>query len=348
MMQTLQPPVDLDSIVGRLTSELRTLVGPLDAHEIKEQVSDLVVERLDSRLAVRDRALNLDALSEKVAENVRSLVAPLADVQRKIEDLAAKEPVVATQNIDLSAIQKDILGALSDLPQRMSAATEALTSAQKTFASHAEHIDNDASAKTIRNVESIVSTFAIEQRKLVSQNQEFSDFCQDIIKHINALPEAMVEATKVLQNAHADFAARDTSQKDSEEIRRLMAANAELQIQLAKARGAHGLVRVEKDTFSERLRVAESERDRLSTRVDTLQDSLSNKASEMVALESKNVELEHALASALERLKAADVQAQSQQEKLSGLEKIKDELSAEKVQLKAKVCHGPDNWSCGH
>ncbi|KAI0735960.1 hypothetical protein C8Q76DRAFT_668735 [Earliella scabrosa] len=338
ILPSLQPQINLDAVVGRLTSELRTIVGPLDAHEIKEQVSDLVVERLDSRLAVRDRSLNLDALSDKLTENLRGLVAPLAEVQRKVEELAAKEPVAVSQQVDLSSIQQDILGALADLPQRLTAATDALTSAQTEFKTRADRTEKDAgSTKALRNIENAVSNVANEQKKLVSQNKEFSDFCQDIIKHINALPEAMVEATKVLQNAHADFAARDTSQKDSEEIRRLMATNTDLQVQLAKARGAHGQVRVEKDILNERVKAADAERERLNSRLETLQNSISNKAAETIAIEAKNVELEEALARALERLKAADVQAQSQAEKVAELEKAKNELSLEKQQLKAKV-----------
>ena len=105
----------------------------------------------------------------------------------------------------------------------------------------------------------------------------------------------------------------------------------------SKARGAHGQVRVEKETLSERVKVIEVERERLSSRLETLEDSISKKAADTITLETKNIELEHALASALERLKAADVQAQSQQEKILALEKSKGELGAEKLLLKAKV-----------
>ncbi|EIW65282.1 uncharacterized protein TRAVEDRAFT_68801 [Trametes versicolor FP-101664 SS1] len=339
ILPSLQPNINLDAVVGRLTSELRSIVGPLDPHEMKEQVSDLVVERLDSRLAVRDRALNVDTMSERVVENVRVLLAPLADMQRKIEELATVQPaqVIAPQ-LDTASLRQDILGVLSDLPQRLVAATEALGSAQTEFKVRADRVDKDSgSIKALQNVEAAISSVANDHKKLVSQNQEFSEFCNDIIKHINSLPEAMVEATKVLQNAHADFASRDTSQKDSEEIRRLMATTAELQVQLAKARGAHGQVRVEKDMLSERVKVAESERERLHSRVETLQNSVSNKAAEAAALEAKNIELEEALNRALDRIKAADVQAQSQQERLSELEKARHEVMLEKHQFKAKM-----------
>lgn len=337
ILPSMQPEIDLDSVVGRLTAELKTIVGPLDPHEMKEQVSDLVVERLDSRLAVRDRPLNVDAISEKVTESIRELVAPLAEVQKKVEELASKEPAVVAQELDLSSIQTEISGALADLPQRLSGAIDALNSAQNEFQTKAAQHDDDASAKALRDIENAVSAISTEQTKLVEQNQEFADFCQDIIKHINSLPEAMVEATKVLQNAHAEFATRDTSQKDSEEIKRLMADNSNLQVQVAKARGAHGQVRVEKDMLNERVKVAEAETERLNERVEGLQDSMSKKAADMVVLEAKNVELEEALARALERLKAADVQAQSQQERLVELEKARSEFGVEKQQLIAKV-----------
>ncbi|KAI0327259.1 hypothetical protein GY45DRAFT_1437070 [Cubamyces sp. BRFM 1775] len=338
ILPSLQPNINLDAVVGRLTSEIRAIVGPLDTHEIKEQVSDLVVERLDSRLAVRDRALNMDSMAERIAENVRGLLTPLTDVQRKIEELASKQPSTVAPQVDVSFIKEEVVQVLADLPHRLAAATEALNAAQSDFRNRADRVEKDAgSSKALQNVEAAISNVANDYKRLVSQNQEFSDFCNDIIKHINTLPEAMVEATKVLQNAHADFAARDTSQKDSEEIRRLMAANSELQVQLAKARGAHGQVRVEKDMLSERVKAAESERDRLLSRVELLQNSMSNKAAEAAALEAKNTELEEALARALDRLKAADVQAQSQQERLSELEKAKHEIGLEKQALKAKV-----------
>ncbi|KAI0770961.1 hypothetical protein BD413DRAFT_554018 [Trametes elegans] len=341
ILPSLQPNINLDAVVGRLTSEIRAIVGPLDAHEIKEQVSDLVVERLDSRLAVRDRTLNADAVSERLVENIRGLLAPLADVQRKVDEIATRQPPShvngVVPQIDTAVLRQDILSVLSDLPQRLTAAIEALGHAQAEL-KRADRVERDpGSSKALQNVEAAVTNVASDYKKLVLQNQEFSEFCNDIIKHINTLPEAMVEATKVLQNAHADFAARDTSQKDSEEIRRLMSANSELQVQLAKARGAHGQVRVEKDMLNERVKAAEAERDRLHERVEALQDSVSNKAAEAAAMEAKNAELEDALARALDRLKAADVQAQSQQERLSELEKSKHEIGLEKQQLKAKV-----------
>ncbi|KZT68449.1 hypothetical protein DAEQUDRAFT_671259 [Daedalea quercina L-15889] len=333
------PAIDEEAIVGRLTTEVRKIVAPLDAHEIKEQVSDLVVERLDSRLAVRDRAFNVDALTDKVTQSIAEVMAPIRELQVAVSTLGEKTPEVQNvPQVDLSSVREDMLGVLSDLPQQLVAATEALGSAQAEFKTRADKAEKDTpNPQNLSHIEASVRDVAREQQRLISQTQEFSDFCQDIIKHINTLPEAMLEATRILQNAHADFTARDTSQKDAEEIRRLMNANGELQVQLQKARSQHGQVRVEKDLLVDRLNATEADRDRLSTRVETLEESITVKTSELTAAEAKNVELEEALARALERLKAADVQAQTDSQRIAELDSSNRELNAEKQQLKARV-----------
>lgn len=344
LLPTLVPPsptIDEEALVGRLTTEVRKIVAPLDAHEIKEQVSDLVVERLDSRLAVRDRALNVDALTDKVMQSVSELLAPIREIQAGIEVLGKRTPEKQSvpQQLDLSAVRQDILSTLSDLPARLAAATDALGSAQSEFRIHTEKADKGSpDAKNLSQIEGAVREVAREQQRLISHTQEFSNFCDDIVKHINTLPEAMLEATRILQTAHADFSSRDTSQKDAEEIRRLMATSADLQVQLAKARGQHGQVRVEKDMLADRLKATETERDRLSIRVENLQESVTARASELAAAEAKNIELEEALSRALERLKAADVQAQTDSQRIAQLQASNSQLSTEKQQLKAQVC----------
>ncbi|CCL98342.1 uncharacterized protein FIBRA_00336 [Fibroporia radiculosa] len=331
------PEFDVEAVVGRLTSEVRKIVAPLDAHEIKEQVSDLVVERLDSRLAVRDRAFNVETLTGSVVQSVRDLLAPIHELQAAVDVLGQKE-LPAIPEINLDSVRDDVLKLLSDLPQRLGAATEALDSAQVEFKGQIAKFEQDSPlTKNISQLESMLGDMSREQQKLVSQNQEFSDFCQDIVKHIETLPDAMVEATKILHNAHSDFAARDTSTRDSEEIRRLMAANAEFQVQLAKARGAHGQVRVEKDLLADRISAVEAERSRLLSKVESLQDSISARTTEAQTSEARNAELEEALARALDRLKAADVQTQTDSARISQLESSNRELVSEKHQLKSQV-----------
>lgn len=343
ILPSLQPPApkfDADDLVVQLTTEMRRIIGPLDAHEIKEQVSDLVVERLDSRLAVRDKAFNVELVTEKVTESISGLLSPLEDLKAAIDDIAktqrtAPEPPV----IDTSGIRQDVLSLLSDLPDKLVTATDALGAAREELKSSQQQQarPENPSAKVISKIDHTLASVAEEQKKLVNQNTEFSDFCQAILKHIDALPETLVEATKVLQNVHTDIMARDTSEKDAEEIRKLMNANSDLQVNLAKARGAHGQVRVEKEMLDKRLRATELERDRAREKVDEVQSEVAHKHAEVAALEARNVELESALSQALERIKSSDVSTQASQERISTLEKSTQELVTENHQLKTKV-----------
>lgn len=337
MLSKMYPPqqFDADTVVGRLSSEVRKIVSGLDAHEIKEQVSDLVVARLESRLAVRDRHFSAEAVADKVKESIRGLLLPLNTIQSSLDALNAETPQAA---VDPAAVQEAISTALADLPAQLRAAVEAFANAQAQLKSLGERQTGDAaSAGDMQQVLESIEDVLDEQKRLVSQNNEFSDFCQDILKHINELPEAIVEATKVLQNAHSDILSRDTSKKDAEEIRRLMTVNTELQVQLAKARGSHGQVRVEKDALADRMRAVEIERDALRAKLEAAESSNAAKAAEVRAAEARAAELETSLSNALERTKSFDAVSQSSQDRILLLENTVADLTHEKEQLKSQV-----------
>ncbi|GJE94258.1 hypothetical protein PsYK624_104270 [Phanerochaete sordida] len=337
MLSKMYPPqqFDADTVVGRLSTEVRKIVSGLDAHEIKEQVSDLVVARLESRLAVRDRHFSAEAVADKVKESIRGLLLPLNTIQSSLDALNSESP---QPTLDTAAVQEAVAAALADLPAQLRVAVDAFAEAQAQLKSHPERPTGDAaSAGDIQQVLEGVEDVLDEQKRLVSQNNEFSEFCQDIIKHINELPEAIVEATKVLQNAHSDMLSRDMSQKDSEEIRRLMSHNAELQVQLTKARGLHGQVRVEKDALADRMHAVEVERDALRVKLEAVESSNTAKAAEIRAAEMRAVELGAALSQALERTKSFDVVSQSSQDRILLLETTVADMTNEKEQLKSQV-----------
>jgi chromosome segregation ATPase len=175
-----------------------------------------------------------------------------------------------------------------------------------------------------------------------TQNEELlsmhKSLREDLAERLNALPETLHAAVSVLQTAHAEFAvSRDASKRDQEEIRKLKAANAELQVQVAKARGAHGQVRVEKDNLAERLKDVESERDRLRSQVEELHNTIRTQSANTAAVESRNSELEAALSQSLARLKTSDVVTQTNQERISELEKANKEALVEQANLNSKV-----------
>jgi hypothetical protein len=335
----LAPALETETISARLTSEIRKAIAPVDAHEIKEQVADLVVERLDSRLAVRDMAFNVDNVTGKVSESVALLLEPMHEVASTVVDLIEGQLALRSQNDGLASSHKDMVALLADLPLKLANVMEAVDATKTELLSRAVMANKDSTSDdSILRIETTIDNFAGGQKLISTQTSKLLSLHQDVLERLSALPEALSAATGVLQSAHAEFASsRDTSKQDLDEVRRLKTQNADIQIQLAKARGAHGQVRVEKDNLVERLQIIEAERDRYRSQMDETQASAAAQATANTAFELRNSELEEALSQALARLKASDVAAQTNQERIAELEKINHDRTIQNQKLKSKV-----------
>ena len=147
----------------------------------------------------------------------------------------------------------------------------------------------------------------------------------------------MATIVKAAQVAQAELLARAVTKQDFEEVRSMMATNADLQLQLAKANAQNGAVRAEKGIVMERMTSAESERDRLRAKVDEIQAVMLLRATDAATSQARITELEEASSQSLARLKTSDVTIESQQERLLGLEKLNRELNSEKQALVSKV-----------
>lgn len=335
-----------DSVVTQITSEVRRVIAPIDAHEIKEQVADLVVERLDARLANRDKAFNVDSVSGRVAEGVLGGLQSVKDVGPKLDTLAASQASLSAKNDDLVAKHADLASLISSLPSQFEDLKCAVEAARSTSAESLPSTTSETSEgvlSTLRLIQTTVEAVANGQNSMLAGRDDLvalqKSFHQVLTDRLDALPESLTTAVTVLQNAHAEFAvSRDAAKCDADEIRKLKAANNELQVQLAKARGAHGQVRVEKDNLGERLKDVENDRDRLHAQVEELQAATSTRTSEVSALELRNSDLEAALSQSLARLKTSDVAAQSNQERIAELEKANKDAAAEQQALNAQVC----------
>ena len=337
-------PMDTEAIIAQITTEVRRVIAPIDAHEIKEQVADLVVERLDSRLAVRDSAFNVDAVSVKVTEGVSGLLQPLTDSTPKLDKLLDSQLALTAKNDDL-AVKHDAVAALvSNVPVQMEELRHMVESVKEIVPQQALSNRDEEIVTTLQRLESAIATISGGQSPGGQQNDELivlqKSLHQELSDRVNALSEPLIVAANVLQTAHAEFAvSREAAKHDADEIRKLKAANNDLQIQLAKARGAHGQVRVEKDNLGERLKDAENERDRLGNKVEELKSSSITQQNDTAAIELRNSELEEALSQSLARLKASDVATQTQQERIVELEKANRDATIEQQSLKSQVKH---------
>lgn len=328
--------LDTDAIIAQLTAEVRSIIAPIDPFEIKEQVADLVVERLDSRLAVRDRAFNVETVTGKVLEGVGRILEPIQHVTDNLRHLVEGQNILSTQQGGISSSQKDVTSLLSNFPAQFAAVMELLHNVQDELRSKANDDIQNQSNKAILSIVSTVEELANGQKSLSGYQDQLLPLQHDALGRLKALPEALSAATSVLQATQVDLTSSlDASKRDLEDLRK---SNTELQVQLAKARGAHGQVRVEKDALNDKVRLVEGDRDRLHSEVQELQVINTVKSTEAAALEKRNTELEEALAKALARLQASDVTAQSSQERIAELEKSNRELVSEKQIMKSKVC----------
>ncbi|KAL1740766.1 hypothetical protein HDZ31DRAFT_76658, partial [Schizophyllum fasciatum] len=335
------PAMDLTSRLemhryeDRLVTEVRRAIAPIDAFEIKEQVADLVVERLNARLATRDQ--HMDGLAGKVREIVTSSLAPIAKATSVLAILEEGQRSLTSKQNDLTASQKHANELVSQLPQQLKAAMDGFASTLKDLQSRpstrADPVLPDENLVAIKSMldklaASTASSSDATTEKVLGQQRELAE-------KLNALPETFASATSVLQAAHAEFAlTREQNRREMDDLRK---AVTEAQVQVAKARGAHGQVRVEKDVLNEKLGVVEADRNRLQEQVKTLQASATAKASEATAMEARNKELEQALATALARLKTSDVEASANKERIAALEKANRDLETDKLGMKAQI-----------
>ena len=330
------PPIDTDALTLKLITEVRRAIAPIDAFEIKEHVADLVVERLDSRLAVRDKTFNVDTVTARVTESVSQLLEVLKTVPSTLNEVMSLQKAVSDQHNSFATSQSGLVASISDIPDQVGSQLETLKNVQDDIM---RKLDQPVSISEpdvdIIFIKGLVETMAAHQKNLVGQNEDISSHTKHLSEKLDALPATFTAIADRIQNAFTELiTSRDDSKRELEELRKL---NTDYQIQLTKARGSHGQVRVEKDVLGEKLTIVEEDRERLRVQVKELQAGASSKTAEMSVLESRNTDLEEALAKALARLQSSDVATQAHQESISQLEKANVELVAEKQDLKTKV-----------
>ena len=325
------PTIDTDALTLKLITEVRRAIAPIDAFEIKEHVADLVVERLDSRLAVRDKAFNVDIVTARVTESVSQLLETLNTVPSTLNEVISLQKTVNDQQNSFATSQGGLVASISDIPGQV----ETLKNFQDDILKKLDQSVSVLEPDVIIFIKDLVEAMAANQKNMVGQNENISSQTKHLSEKLDAFPATFTAIADKIQNVFTELiTSRDDSKRELEELRKL---NTDYQIQLTKARGSHGQVRVEKDVLGEKLTIVEEDRERLRVQVKELQAGASSKTAEMSVLESKNMDLEEALTKALARLQSSDVAAEAHRESIAELEKANVELVAEKQDLKTKV-----------
>ena len=310
VLPQIYPPagnsIDIPTVVAQIAAEVRRIVSSLDAHEIKEQVSDLVVERLDSRLAVRDRVL--EGLSGKLVDGLDNIMEPVNNVVARVEEVSKGQEELSIQTRDLTASNNEAMALLSGLPEQLSSATEPLRNMLTGLVSSSSTFGKEgvASSEDVLRIGASVESLSTGQQAMHDKIAELLALHQTVLSSLADLPDTMTATIKAAQQTQAELLGHTVS-KDFE--------------------GA----------MKERISSAESERDLLRAKVDEIQAVMLLRATDAAAAQARATELEEALNRSLARLKTSDVTIESQQERLLELEKLNRELISEKQTLVAKV-----------
>ena len=344
-LQALAPvtsEINIDNLTSKVVAEVRKVVNLFDAHEIKEQVSDLVAERLSTQLADQYRE-RTEGVVERIQESVANGLGPVpGEISSILGKLATIHRDVSELNPeDLASLQHGVASIIADLPPKLGAATESLNAAlidiklQRETQSKWEDV-----ASKVDRTESTLHSLSDSQKIVSSQNLEILSTQKDAIAQVSAFSFALEETTKALKVSQEELITRaQLSLRESDEYRELLATNSELQAQLVKACASHGQVLVEKDALSGKFKAAEEERDMLKTEVGKLSSLLSTKSFEAVAaaVGAKNAELEEAQTQALVHQQATDATMQKLEARIAEYEKEASQFSSIKESLQTKV-----------
>ncbi|KDQ17741.1 hypothetical protein BOTBODRAFT_582060 [Botryobasidium botryosum FD-172 SS1] len=268
LLNSLIPRLDPHAIAAQVAEDVSRATPAFDTHKLQEDVADLVVERISSRLEVRDRTINPETIAERVQQSLGPLLQQLTDKTPDagvVENFSTRMESIYVQNVALSTQHEGMLSNLSPLPEKLSSAAEALQAAQ------------------------------------------------------------------------AELVAKTHALSAVQELQELAAANADLQVQLGKARSAHGQVRSEKDLLNERLLAAEAERDQLRAQCEKMQAAANAHEEQLASAGAGKSELESALAQALAQVETHTTTSRVNQERANALEQSNRTLQQESQELKAKV-----------
>jgi hypothetical protein len=316
-LQKIFPPacIDVPAVVAQIAAELRRFVAPLDPHEIKEQVSGLVVERLHSRLAAHDGLL--DALQNKLTQ-FDNVLEPVKEVASRVAELSKGQAVLSMQTRNLVAASHNTSDILSSMPELLAGATEPLRNMVADLISI-----GPTSGKAFPPSGDFLRFGSTAE----SQDKASEPLAphKDVSSRLMYLPDSMAASSSAARLANT-----------FKEAQSMTATNSGLQVQLAQTRAQYGAARPERVIGSERIRSVESELDQLRAKVNEIQATMLLGPTDATFLRAHTIGLEEAQSQPLTRVESSDVTAESQQNRILELEKLNRKLDADHLALMSR------------
>ncbi|EJD55373.1 hypothetical protein AURDEDRAFT_109718 [Auricularia subglabra TFB-10046 SS5] len=329
--------IDTDAVAAQLAAEINRIVPPVDQHTLKEQVADLVVERLDSRLTVRDRANNPDLLASRLITALTPVFEPVQAVTTALQQLTQSHTALAAQTDTLMASHGDYISHVSNIPQSVMAVSETLAHLRSEIAALNIPQHDDRIEPTLAT---LVAQVQETNRQLLSRSavsERLVGMYEELQGRVSALPNLIQSAFDDVHKLQAERQGHVTPRRDDEELRSLLVAKAELEKQVLHFQGKSGQLSIEKDSLQDRLATMEAENRLLRAQLEEQRSSAAEREIKTVKAETRANELTESLSQALARLQAVDSSAQAHQKRNLELDAQVRELIAEKHQLRSKV-----------
>lgn len=246
VLSKIQPPhIDITGLASQTASALKSSIPPpTDPHVLKEHVADLVVERLDSRLAVRDSSYNAEIISRKIMEELTPVLRPveLASTAAKLDELSQQQQGVLSQIQDVVRAQETQSTELVAFPKALEDAVQTLKDAQKEFAAkldtvgQLDEVQRVAAANLELQTELGSARAAHDQVR--SEKEVLSDRLQAAERELATLRAAAAEHEATTVSRDTELAVLKAKES---------ARQAALTEALAKAEKSEALLRINQD-----------------------------------------------------------------------------------------------------
>ncbi|CAE6399787.1 unnamed protein product [Rhizoctonia solani] len=245
-LNNIQPPrIDVASLATQTASALKSSIPPpTDPHVIKEHVADLVVERLDSRLAVRDSSYNAETISKAIVEALVPVLQPteLASAMAKIDEVSAHQEGVLAKVQGLVSAQETQSSELGGLPKALE---EAIATIKM---SHTEFVEKLHSITPLDEVQKVGATNLELQTQLGDARAAHAQACgeKDVLAdRLRAAEEEIASLRAAAAERESSLATRDaelSSLKTKEAL-----AQAALSESTTKLEKSESLLRIKQD-----------------------------------------------------------------------------------------------------
>ena len=311
-IQKLFPPacIDVPAVVAQIAAEIRRFVAPLDPHEMKEQVSGLVVERLHSRLATHDGVLG--ALQNKLTQ-FDNVLEPVKEAVSRVAELSKGQEALSMQTRDLLAASHNTNNLLSTMPELLAGATEPLRTMMADLISIGPTSGKalPPSGNFLR-FGSTVGSLSSCQQAIQDKASEFFAPHLHVHSRLPYVPDSIAASITATPLAH------------TESFREVQQTGACAQYDAARPEAAIG---------PERICSVESELDQLRAKVNEIQATMLLRTTEATTSQARTL----GLSQPLRRLQMSGVTTEGLQERILELEELNRKLNAEKQALVSKA-----------